>query len=137
MRSFKLNVANEMRTPRADHSTARPRRRARGDLRRAYGSTKPLIYDGDTGGHPEIFEDKAGVEQNSLFGMPHTNKRKQELESVPAFCEKIRAGQAATVTKEFMITRAPQGAQGGGARDGARRRSSAPRRSSTPAPTRS
>ena len=89
------------------------------------------------GGQPEIFEDKAGVEQNSLFGMPHTNKRKQELESVPAFCEKIRAGQAATVTKEFMITRAPQGAQGGGARDGARRRSSAPRRSSTPAPTRS
>jgi hypothetical protein len=126
VRSFKLNVANEMRIGlqgqtrhrdrhherAADHSTARPRRRARGDLRRAYGSTKPLIYDGDTGGHPEIFEDKAGVEQNSLFGMPHTNKRKQELESVPAFCEKIRAGQAATVTKEFMITRAPQGAQG-------------------------
>jgi hypothetical protein len=43
------------------------------------------------GGHPEIFEDKAGVEQNSLFGissscLPHTNKRKQELESIPAFC---------------------------------------------------
>jgi len=79
-------------------------------------STKPLIYDGDTGGHPEIFhftvralenlgvsaciiEDKTGLKQNSLFG----TERKQELESIPAFCDKIRAGQAAKVTKEFMI----------------------------------
>ena len=79
-------------------------------------SGKPLIYDGDTGGHPEIFhftvralermgvsaciiEDKTGLKQNSLFG----TERKQQLEDIDAFSEKIRAGQAAKLTEEFMI----------------------------------
>ena len=78
--------------------------------------TKPLIYDGDTGGAPEIFhftvrsleamgvsaciiEDKTGLKQNSLFG----TDRKQELADIDDFCDKIRAGQAAKVTDEFMI----------------------------------
>ena len=63
-------------------------------------SAKPLIYDGDTGGHPEIFhftvralermgvsaciiEDKTGLKQNSLFG----TDRKQQLEDIDAFRE--------------------------------------------------
>lgn len=79
-------------------------------------STKPLIYDGDTGGLPEIFahtvrtlervgvsaviiEDKAGLKQNSLFG----TDRQQSLEDIPAFCRKIQVGQAAKVTSEFMV----------------------------------
>ena len=79
-------------------------------------STKPLIYDGDTGGAPEIFhftvrsleamgvsaciiEDKTGLKQNSLFG----TDRKQELEDIEAFSAKIRAGKAAQITEDFMI----------------------------------
>lgn len=79
-------------------------------------STKPMIYDGDTGGLPEIFhftvrtlerlgvsaviiEDKAGLKQNSLFG----TERKQQLEDVDVFCAKIRAGQAAKRSADFMI----------------------------------
>ncbi len=79
-------------------------------------SSKPLIYDGDTGGHPEIFhftvrslenlgvsaciiEDKTGLKQNSLFG----TERKQQLEDIDAFCAKIRAGQAAKRNPDFMI----------------------------------
>lgn len=79
-------------------------------------STKPMIYDGDTGGLPEIFhftvrslerlgvsavviEDKAGLKQNSLFG----TDRKQQLESVDEFCAKIRAGNAAKLSEDFMI----------------------------------
>jgi len=79
-------------------------------------STKPMIYDGDTGGLPEIFhftvrtlerlgvsaviiEDKAGLKQNSLFG----TERKQQLEDVDKFCAKIRAGQAAKRSGDFMI----------------------------------
>ena len=79
-------------------------------------TTKPLIYDGDTGGHPAIFrftvekleqagvsaciiEDKTGLKQNSLFG----TDAKQELENIDDFCEKIRAGQEAKINPEFMI----------------------------------
>lgn len=79
-------------------------------------TTKPLIYDGDTGGHPAIFrftvekleqagvsaciiEDKTGLKQNSLFG----TDAKQELENIDDFCEKIRAGQDAKINEEFMI----------------------------------
>ena len=79
-------------------------------------STKPMIYDGDTGGLPEIFhftvrslerlgvscciiEDKTGLKQNSLFG----TDRKQELEDIDSFCAKIRAGKAAQVTDDFMV----------------------------------
>eukprot|EP00501_MAST-03F_sp_TOSAG23-6_P001569 GSMAST32.ASY1.ANO1.1633.1 assembled CDS len=79
-------------------------------------STKPLIYDGDTGGHPEVFhftvrslerlgvsaciiEDKTGLKQNSLFG----TDRKQELIDIDEFCDKIRAGQSAKSDQDFMI----------------------------------
>ena len=71
-------------------------------------TSKPMIYDADTGGVPEIFsftvqaledlgvsaaiiEDKTGLKQNSLFG----TDRKQELEDIDSFCEKIKAGQNA------------------------------------------
>lgn len=79
-------------------------------------SGKPMIYDGDTGGAPEIFhftvrsleamgvsaciiEDKTGLKQNSLFG----TERKQQLASIEDFCNKIRVGQAAKMTDDFMI----------------------------------
>jgi phosphoenolpyruvate phosphomutase len=80
-------------------------------------TTLPMIYDGDTGGHaPQIFhftvrtlerlgvsaciiEDKTGLKQNSLFGVD----RKQELEDIGSFCEKIAAGKRAQVTDDFMI----------------------------------
>lgn len=79
-------------------------------------SSKPMVYDGDTGGHPEVFhftvrtlerlgvsaaiiEDKTGLKQNSLFG----TDRKQQLEDIDAFCDKIRAGKAAQVTDDFMV----------------------------------
>jgi len=79
-------------------------------------SSKPMIYDGDTGGEKEIFrftvqrlerigismviiEDKAGLKQNSLFG----TERKQQLEDVDVFCNKIRAGKRAQLTADFMI----------------------------------
>lgn len=79
-------------------------------------TTKPMIYDGDTGGAPEIFaftvrklehlgvsaaiiEDKTGLKQNSLFG----TDVKQQLEDIDLFCDKIRAGKAAQLTDDFMI----------------------------------
>eukprot|EP00929_Paragymnodinium_shiwhaense_P095460 TRINITY_DN5660_c0_g1_i1.p1 TRINITY_DN5660_c0_g1~~TRINITY_DN5660_c0_g1_i1.p1 ORF type:complete len:328 (-),score=80.29 TRINITY_DN5660_c0_g1_i1:352-1335(-) len=79
-------------------------------------TTLPMIYDGDTGGLPELFhftvrslerlgvsacviEDKAGLKQNSLFG----TERKQELEDIDRFCAKIAAGKKAQVTDDFMI----------------------------------
>jgi len=79
-------------------------------------TTKPIIFDGDTGGKQEhfvftvrtlerngvsavIIEDKVGLKQNSLFGTDAI----QELAPIPEFCEKISAGKKAQVTKEFMI----------------------------------
>ena len=79
-------------------------------------TTKPVIYDGDTGGKTEhfvftvrtlerngisavIIEDKVGLKRNSLYG----TSVKQELAPVEEFCDKIRAGKNAQVTKEFMI----------------------------------
>lgn len=79
-------------------------------------TTKPIIYDGDTGGQPEhfvftvrtlerlgvsavIIEDKTGLKKNSLFG----NEVEQTQAEIPAFCEKIRMGKAAQATDEFMI----------------------------------
>ena len=76
----------------------------------------PMIYDGDTGGHPEIFhftvknlerlgvsmciiEDKSGLKQNSLFG----TERKQQLTPIDEFSEKIARGKAAQITDEFMV----------------------------------
>jgi phosphoenolpyruvate phosphomutase len=79
-------------------------------------TTKPIIFDGDTGGKPEhfvftvrtlerngvsavIIEDKSGLKRNSLFGL----EAQQELASVPEFCGKISAGKRAQVTRDFMI----------------------------------
>ena len=79
-------------------------------------TTKPIIFDGDTGGLTEhfvytvrslermgvsmvIIEDKTGLKKNSLFG----TEVKQTQASIPEFCEKIKAGKKAQKTKEFMI----------------------------------
>ena len=79
-------------------------------------TTKPIIFDGDTGGKSEhfvftvrtlerngisavIIEDKAGLKKNSLFG----TEVAQELAPVADFCEKLSAGKRAQVTREFMI----------------------------------
>ena len=77
---------------------------------------KPLIYDADTGGQPEILrftvraledigvsaciiEDKCGLKQNSLFG----TSRAQTLEDIPSFCAKISAATSARTNKKFMV----------------------------------
>lgn len=79
-------------------------------------TTKPIIFDGDTGGLTEhfvytvktlermgvsmiIIEDKTGLKKNSLFG----TEVEQTQDSIPNFCEKIKAGKKAQKTKEFMI----------------------------------
>jgi phosphoenolpyruvate phosphomutase len=79
-------------------------------------TTKPIIYDGDTGGQPEhfvftvrtlerlgvsavIIEDKTGLKKNSLFGTDVD----QTQDEIPAFCEKIRMGKKAQATDDFMI----------------------------------
>ena len=79
-------------------------------------TTKPIIFDGDTGGMTEhfvytvrtlermgvsmiIIEDKTGLKKNSLFG----TEVKQTQDSIENFCTKIRAGKHAQKTKEFMI----------------------------------
>lgn len=79
-------------------------------------TTKPIIFDGDTGGISEhfvftvrtlerngvsavIIEDKKGLKKNSLFG----TAAKQELASEEEFCAKISAGKKAQVTSDFMI----------------------------------
>ncbi len=79
-------------------------------------TTKPIIFDGDTGGKPEhfiftvrtlerlgisaiIIEDKTGLKKNSLFGTDAI----QEQDSIENFCMKIRAGKRAQITQDFMI----------------------------------
>lgn len=79
-------------------------------------TTKPIIFDGDTGGLTEhftytvrslermgvsmvIIEDKTGLKKNSLFG----TEVKQTQDSVENFCAKISAGKAAQKTRDFMI----------------------------------
>jgi len=79
-------------------------------------TTKPVIYDGDTGGKTEhfvftvrtlerlgvsavIIEDKVGLKQNSLFGTDAV----QTQDTIEGFCSKIRAGKDAQVTRDFMI----------------------------------
>ena len=79
-------------------------------------TTKPIIFDGDTGGLTEhfvytvrslermgvsmvIIEDKTGLKKNSLFG----TEVKQTQDSIENFCAKIQAGKHAQKTKEFMI----------------------------------
>lgn len=79
-------------------------------------TTKPIIFDGDTGGKTEhfvytvrslerlgvsmvIIEDKTGLKKNSLFGTEVV----QTQDSIENFAHKIRAGKKAQRTKEFMI----------------------------------
>jgi len=79
-------------------------------------TTKPIIFDGDTGGKQEhfiytvrtlerlgvsavIIEDKVGLKMNSLFG----TEVKQNQDDIEHFCEKIKAGKRAQVTDDFMI----------------------------------
>lgn len=79
-------------------------------------TTKPIIFDGDTGGlvghfvytvrslermgvSAVIIEDKTGMKKNSLFGTEVV----QTQDSIEHFCEKISAGKKVQLTDEFMI----------------------------------
>lgn len=79
-------------------------------------TTKPIIFDGDTGGKIEhfvftvrtlerlgvsavIIEDKIGLKKNSLFG----TDVQQYQDSIEDFSKKIEAGRAARVTDDFMV----------------------------------
>lgn len=79
-------------------------------------TTKPIIFDGDTGGLTEHFvytvrslermgvsavivEDKTGLKRNSLFGTDVV----QTQDSIENFCAKIAAGKKVQLTEEFMI----------------------------------
>ena len=74
-------------------------------------TTKPLIYDGDTGGQPEhfaftvrtlerlgvsaiIIEDKKGLKRNSLFGA----EAMQSQEDIEHFSNKINRGKQSQVS---------------------------------------
>ncbi len=79
-------------------------------------TTKPIIFDGDTGGLIEhfvytvrtlermgvsavIIEDKTGLKKNSLFG----TEVEQTQDTIEHFCEKIKAGKNIQLTDDFMI----------------------------------
>ena len=79
-------------------------------------TTKPIIFDGDTGGLTEhfvytvrslekmgvsavIIEDKIGLKKNSLFG----TEVEQQQDTVEHFCNKISAGKKVQLTDDFMI----------------------------------
>jgi phosphoenolpyruvate phosphomutase / 2-hydroxyethylphosphonate cytidylyltransferase len=79
-------------------------------------TTKPLIYDGDTGGKPEHFsftvrtlertgvsavvvEDKVGLKKNSLLG----TDVEQQQSTIEDFCHKLRVGKQSQVDDDFMI----------------------------------
>lgn len=79
-------------------------------------TTKPIIFDGDTGGLTEhfvytvrtlekmgvsavIIEDKTGLKKNSLFG----TEVKQTQDSIDNFSAKIAAAKQAQLTDDFMI----------------------------------
>ena len=79
-------------------------------------TTKPIIFDGDTGGLTEhfvytvrslermgvsmvIIEDKTGLKKNSLFG----TEVEQTQDTIENFCEKIAMGKKAQKTSDFMI----------------------------------
>ena len=79
-------------------------------------TTKPVIFDCDTGGKTEhfvftvrtlerlgigavIIEDKIGLKQNSLFGTDAVQKQ----DTIEGFSEKISAGKSSQVTEDFMI----------------------------------
>lgn len=79
-------------------------------------TTKPIIFDGDTGGLTEhfvytvrslermgvsaiIIEDKTGLKKNSLFGTEVV----QTQDTIENFCSKIAAGKKVQLTDDFMI----------------------------------
>jgi phosphoenolpyruvate phosphomutase len=79
-------------------------------------TTKPLVFDGDTGGKPEhftftvrslerlgvsavIIEDKEGLKRNSLFGTDVA----QTQSSIEDFCQRLAIGKRAQITDDFMI----------------------------------
>ncbi len=79
-------------------------------------TTKPLIFDGDTGGKPEhftftvrslerlgvsavIIEDKEGLKRNSLFGP----EAAQTQSSIEDFAARLAIGKQAQITDDFMI----------------------------------
>jgi phosphoenolpyruvate mutase len=79
-------------------------------------TTKPIIYDADTGGQTEhfeftvrtlerlgvsaaIIEDKTGLKKNSLFGTDVS----QTQDTIENFSHKIRMGKKAQATDDFMI----------------------------------
>ncbi|MDE7395782.1 MAG: phosphoenolpyruvate mutase, partial [Clostridiales bacterium] len=79
-------------------------------------TTKPIIFDGDTGGLTEhfvytvrslermgvsavIIEDKTGLKKNSLFG----TEVQQTQDTIENFCEKISAGKKVQLTDDLMI----------------------------------
>jgi phosphoenolpyruvate phosphomutase / 2-hydroxyethylphosphonate cytidylyltransferase len=79
-------------------------------------TSKPIIFDGDTGGLPEhfaftvktlerigvsaiIIEDKTGLKKNSLFGTDVA----QQQDDIASFTHKLSMGKAAQATDDFMI----------------------------------
>ena len=79
-------------------------------------TTKPMIFDADTGGKIEHFEftvrsleragvsavvieDKTGLKKNSLFG----NNVTQTQDSIENFSDKISCGKVAQISDDFMI----------------------------------
>ena len=79
-------------------------------------TTKPIIYDADTGGQIEhfkftvktlerlgvsaaIIEDKTGLKKNSLFG----NEVPQTQDTIENFCDKISSAKSVQVTEDFMV----------------------------------
>ena len=79
-------------------------------------TTKPIIFDADSGGFAEhfvytvrslermgvsavIIEDKIGLKKNSLFGTEVT----QTQDTIEGFCEKLKAGKKVQLTDAFMI----------------------------------
>lgn len=79
-------------------------------------TTKPMIFDADTGGKTEHFEftvkslertgvsavvieDKTGLKKNSLLG----NDVKQTQDTIENFCHKIKKGKSAQISDDFMI----------------------------------
>ena len=79
-------------------------------------TTKPIIYDADTGGQIEhfkftvrkleqlgvsavIIEDKTGLKKNSLFG----NEVPQTQDTIENFCDKISSAKRVQITDDFMV----------------------------------
>jgi phosphoenolpyruvate phosphomutase len=79
-------------------------------------TTKPIVYDGDTGGRVEhfvftvktlerlgvsavIIEDKVGLKKNSLFGTDVD----QQQDTIVNFSHKISTGKKSQITDDFMI----------------------------------